>query len=78
MNTSEPIDGISIIKSNTTDIIVVTEKGYINRFHPAALPCTGRGKAGNRVIKLSKGDAIKAIYVLILFKLFLKDMCNDY
>ena len=58
------VDGISIIKNDTTDIVVITEAGKINRFSPAALPLSTRGKAGVNVINLSKGDAIKAIYGL--------------
>ena len=58
------VDGISIIKNDTTDIVVITEGGKINRFSPAALPLSTRGKAGVNVISLSKGDSIKAIYGL--------------
>jgi DNA gyrase subunit A len=64
MNTNESIDGISLINSNTTDIVVVTEGGKINRFSPTALPISTRGRAGNNVIKLAKGDRIKTIYGL--------------
>lgn len=59
---NDGVDGISVIKYNTTDIVVVTEKGMVNRFSPAALPISNRGKAGTTVIKLSKGDRIKCIY----------------
>lgn len=60
--TSGPVEGLSIIKKDTTDIIVITEKGKVNRFTPAGLPCNGRNKKSSKVIKLSKGDSIKTIY----------------
>lgn len=59
---SEEVDGISIITSNTTDIVVITDIGYINRFPVEGLMRSTRGKAGSRVIKLHKGDFIKVIY----------------
>lgn len=55
-------DGLSIITPDTTDIIVVTESGKINRFDVVALPNLGRNKMGSKVIKLSKGDSIKYIF----------------
>ena len=38
------------------------EEGYINRLSPMALPATSRNKAPSKVIKLSKGDTIQAVY----------------
>jgi DNA gyrase subunit A len=64
MNVNEMIDGISVIKHDTTDIVVITELGRVNRFSPVALPYLGRNKTGSTVIKLSKGDKIKCIYGL--------------
>lgn len=58
----ETVDGLSIIKPNTTDIVVVTESGKINRFDVVALPTIGRNKPGSTIIKLSKGDAIQTVY----------------
>ncbi|MGL5330324.1 MAG: DNA gyrase subunit A, partial [Peptostreptococcaceae bacterium] len=55
------VDGLSIIKSNTTDIVVVTENGKINRFDVVALPLLGRNKSGSKIIKLAKGDSIKYV-----------------
>lgn len=62
MNTNEPIDGLSLIRTDSTDIVVVTESGRVNRFGSLALPCMPRGRAGVSVIKLGKGDRIKAVY----------------
>lgn len=55
-------DGISIIKPDTTDIIVITESGRINRFDVVALPSLGRAKTASKVIKLGKTDSIKTIF----------------
>ena len=62
MNTTEEVDGISVITHETTDIVVVTAKGKFNRFSITGLPVKDRGKAPNNVIKLSKGDYISNIF----------------
>lgn len=61
MKTAESIDGLSIIDSQTTDVIVITSKGKFNRFSISALPLSNRNKAGSKVIKLSRGDSISNI-----------------
>lgn len=61
---STEVDGLSIIKNDTTDIIVVTKKGYINRFTPVALNPADRTSAPSKVIKLSKGDEILSVFGL--------------
>ena len=55
------INGISIIKPNDTDLLVITDNGKINRLSIAALPCGNRNTTGNKVIKLGKSDIIKYI-----------------
>lgn len=62
MNTSDPIDGLALIGPDATDIVVITETGRVNRFDSVALPCMARGRAGVSVIKLGKGDKIRAVY----------------
>lgn len=62
MKTSIGVDGMSVITADTTDIIVVTTNGFINRFIAGALPSLGKGKSGSKVIQLGKNDSIKAIY----------------
>lgn len=62
--TNDKIDGISIIKHDTTDIVVLTESGKINRFDVTGLASLGRPNKGTSVIKLSKNDKIKEIYGL--------------
>ena len=64
MNTDYPIEGLSIIKHDTTDIVVVTQSGRVNRLPVIALPLSNRAKAGCSVLKLGKTDSIKAIYGL--------------
>ena len=55
------IDGMSIIKPDTTDILVVTESGKVNRFDISGMPYA-KTKTGTSVIKLGKSDKIKGIY----------------
>ena len=64
MNTDYPIEGLSIIKHDTTDIVVVTQSGRVNRLPVIALPLSNRAKAGSSVLKLGKSDSIKSIYGL--------------
>lgn len=62
MNTSDTIDGLSVITNDVSDIIVVTSKGKFNKFNVNGLPRSSRNKAGNNVIKMTKDDNIIAIY----------------
>lgn len=62
MVTSHAIEGISVVAPNSTDVIVVTRNGYINRFNISALQPKSRGKSGNQVIKLTKGDSIVGVF----------------
>ena len=61
MNT-DYIDGVSVIRRNATDVVVITDGGYVNRFSISGLEKSSRAKAGSRVIRLHKGDFIKFIY----------------
>jgi DNA gyrase subunit A len=62
MKTKETIDGISVVTSDTKDVVVVTAKGRFNRLVQAAFERSDRNKAGSKVIKLTKGDYIKNIF----------------
>ena len=62
LSSTDNIDGLSIVTPETTDIVVVTNKGYINRFSIAAMQPKQRAKAPDKVIKLTKGDSINAIF----------------
>lgn len=55
------IVGMSIMKPNDTDVLVITSNGKINRLSVLALPIGRRNTTGNKVINLSKGDSIKCI-----------------
>lgn len=52
------IDGINFVLPNADTILIITEKGYINRLSINVLPLSNRGKAGQKVIKLTKDDKI--------------------
>lgn len=58
----ENIDGMSVLYPTSTDIVVVTQFGRINKFSITGLPKSDRYKAGNSVIRLGKTDKIVAIY----------------
>lgn len=62
MKTDETIDGISVVTSDTKDVVIVTAKGRFNRISQAAFPRSDRNKAGTKVIKLTKGDYIINIF----------------
>ena len=61
MADSDVVDGVFSINPSNTDIIIVTEHGKINRISTTALECSGRNRAGKRIIKLSQGDSIKCV-----------------
>ena len=61
MNTTTPIDGLSIIYPDATDVVVVTKEGKINKFDISGLAKSSRNKAGSSVIKLGKNDTICSI-----------------
>lgn len=58
---SSKIDGMNFLAPGITDLIIVTNNGYVNRIPIDILPQSTRGKAGTKVIKLNKGDEVKAI-----------------
>lgn len=60
--TTDFVDGLSLIKSSTTHVVVVTKSGRVNKFDVAALPLSVRGKSGSKVIKLGKDDEIQSIF----------------
>ena len=53
--------GMSIMKPDDTDILVITANGKINRLSSLALAVGRRNTTGSKVINLSRGDAIKEI-----------------
>ena len=61
MSTTDEIDGLSVLAPNSTDIVVVTNSGRVNKINVSALPTKSRNKAGSNVIKLGKTDSILTI-----------------
>lgn len=62
MDTEDPINGLSVIYPDVSDIVVVTKNGKFNRFNVTMLPCHSRGKKGVGVIKLDTNDEIFNIF----------------
>lgn len=62
MNTTDNIEGLSVIYPDANNIVVITRNGKINRFYAAGLAQSDRAKAGSSVIRLDKDDSIFSIY----------------
>ena len=62
MTTNHPVEFISTITPKSEYIVVITKNGFINKFSSVALQPKARGKSGNQIIKLNKGDNIVAAY----------------
>ena len=62
MNTDEPINGLSVIYPDSSDIIVLTKNGKLNRFGSPLMNSHARGSKGSSCIKLDTNDEIFGIY----------------
>ncbi len=62
MNTTSDIEGLSIIYPNAKYIVVLTDKGRINKFPIDSLASHDRARSGINVIKLGSGDSINSIF----------------
>ena len=62
MNTEEPINGLSVIYPDSSDIIVLTKNGKFNRFGSPLMNSHARGSKGSSCIKLDANDEIYGIY----------------
>lgn len=62
IKTNDTVDGMSVITSETKELVVVTSKGKFNKLSPSVLERSTRNRSGVKVIKLSKNDYIKNIY----------------
>lgn len=60
MKSKTGVEGMTAVLPDMTDLLVITEKGYINRISPISIK-SGRAKAPSGVIKLKEGDAIKTV-----------------
>ena len=56
------VSGMNFLIPNSTHIVIVTRSGMVNKIPIVAVPLTRRGKAGQRVIKLSAGDFIFSVW----------------
>jgi DNA gyrase subunit A len=61
MKGSEIITGLTPIYPDSSDIVVITKNGKLNRFNAAMLQCHKRATGGSKVIKLDATDEIHAI-----------------
>ena len=64
MDTSEPIEGMTVIYPDSSYIVALTKSGKMNRFDIALLRTTSRAKKGSNVIKLDSNDQIFGIYAV--------------
>lgn len=63
MSGIEMIDGVSVIYPDSTDVVVVTETGKVNKFDISGMEVSSRNKAGSKVINLKKSnDMINSIF----------------
>ena len=61
MNTNEPIEGMTVMYPDSTDIIIVTKNGKFNRFNSTMLSPHKRNCKGQNIIKLDDNDNIIAV-----------------
>ena len=66
MKTTNPMGGMISIGSNDTSVVVITNKGYVNRVPLEIIKQMKRMQTGINITKLGKGDGIKYMFV-----------CND-
>ena len=62
MGTENPINGLSVIYPDATDVVVLTKNGKFNRFNIAMFERHSRGRKGSTVIKLDPNDEIFNIF----------------
>lgn len=58
---SNSLSGISYINPKDEYIVVLTNKGFVNKFHSSGLAMSERNRGGTSVIKLQDGDSINTI-----------------
>lgn len=56
------INGMNFILPHTTDVVVVTKNGYVNRVSINNIEINSRRRAGTNLIKLSKNDEIHTVW----------------
>ena len=56
------IDGMNFVLPESTELVIVTNEGYVNRIPMSIIQRSSRGRAGTKVIRLKKDDTIKSIW----------------
>ena len=56
------INGINFILPHTTDVVVVTKQGYVNRVPIESIELSARRRAGTSILKLTKTDEIHTVW----------------
>lgn len=64
MNSTEPLEGLSVIYPDADYIVVLTKNGKMNRFTIDLLSRQNRARKGSNVIKLEGNDEIFGIYAV--------------
>lgn len=62
MDTSAPIEGMTVIYPDSNYIIGVTERGKFNKFDINMFQCHARARKGSNVLKLDPTDKIFGVY----------------
>lgn len=57
-------EGMSLVLPGSKELLIITDKGFINRIDIVALPTSTRNQSGNQIIKLGKGDSINTIHAV--------------
>jgi len=55
------VERMSLIRPDSTHILILTENGMLNMIHADSLSVSERNRAGSSLIKLAKNDRIKFI-----------------
>ena len=63
MKSKNKVDGFICLTPNSTDVVIITASGRVNRIPLAIVPLSKRGMAGMTGIKLNKTDSIVSIHV---------------
>ena len=56
------IDGMNFVIPNSTDVVIITKEGMVNKIPINVISLSNRGRAGIKVINLSKTDEIANVW----------------
>lgn len=60
--TNGNILGMTFLSPNSTDILILTQNGYVNKLSLNIIKCNSMKKAGVPIIKLTKNDELKNVW----------------